>query len=183
MTDDLEWYCLRTKPRNERLTSNFLRVENAVEVFCPFVRFERARRSGKLWVTEAMFPGYVFARFRYISQCRQIRATRGVVKIVSFGEVPARVSSEIIGELRNAVQDQETIVIQPGIEVGEEVNVIAGPFRGLRVVVSRVMPARERIAVLLEVLGMEREVEISFDTVIADTPHPMTRAAAQQAPQ
>ena len=92
-------------------------------------------------------------------------------------------SSEIIGELRNAVQDRETIVIQPGIEVGEEVNVIAGPFRGLRVVVSRVMPARERIAVLLEVLGMEREVEISFDTVIADTPHPMTRAAAQQAPQ
>ena len=144
MTDDLEWYCLRTKPRNERLTSNFLRVRTAVEVFCPFVRFERARRSGKLWVTEAMFPGYVFARFRYVSQCRQIRATRGVVKIVSFGEVPARVSSEIIDELRNAVQDQETIVIQPGIEVGEEVNVIAGPFRGLRAVVSRVMPARER---------------------------------------
>ena len=183
MTDDLEWYCLRTKPRNERLTSNFLKVENGVEVFCPFVRFERARRSGKLWVTEAMFPGYVFARFQYTSQWRQMRATRGVVKIVSFGELPARVAPEIINELRNAVQDQETIVIQPGIEVGEEVNVIAGPFRGLRAVVSRVMPARERVAVLLEVLGMEREVEVSFDTVIVDTPHPMTRASAQQTPQ
>ena len=54
-----------------------------------------------------------------------MRATRGVVKIVSFGELPARVAPEIINELRNAVQDQETIVIQPGIEVGEEVNVIA----------------------------------------------------------
>ena len=41
--------------------------------------------------------------------------------------------------------------------------------------VSRVMPARERVAVLLEVLGMEREVEVSFDTVIVDIPHPMTR--------
>jgi transcription antitermination factor NusG len=88
----------------------------------PFVRFERARRSGKLWVTEAMFPGYVFTRFRYLSQSRQVRATRGVVKIVSFGDVPARVPSEIISELRSAVQDRETIVIQPGIEVGEEVR-------------------------------------------------------------
>lgn len=183
MTDDFEWYCLRTKPRSERLTSNFLKVENGVEVFCPFVRFQRARRSGKLWVTEAMFPGYVFARFHYTSQCRQIRAPRGVVKIVSFGEIPAHVAPEIISELRNAVQDRETIVIQPGIEVGEEVNVIAGPFRGLRAVVSRVMPARERVAVLLEVLGMEREVEISCDTVIVDIPHPMTRGAAQQASQ
>ena len=94
-----------------------------------------------------------------------------------------RTAPEIISELRKAVQDRETIVIQPGIEVGEEVNVVAGPFRGLRAVVSRVMPARERVAVLLEVLGMEREVEVSFDTVIVDIPHPMTRGAAQQAPQ
>jgi transcriptional antiterminator RfaH len=183
MTDDFEWYCLRTKPRNERLTSNMLKVENGIEVFCPFVRFERARRSGKLWVTEAMFPGYVFARFRYVTQNRQIRAARGVVKIVSFGDLPARVAPEIINELRSAVKDQETIVIQPGIEVGEEVNVVSGPFRGLRAVVSRVMPARERVAVLLEVLGMEREVEVPFDTVIADIPHPMTRAAGQQSPR
>jgi transcriptional antiterminator RfaH len=69
------------------------------------------------------------------------------------------------------------------VEVGEEVNVISGPFRGFRAVVSRVMPARERVAVLLEVLGMEREVEISFDTVIADIPHPMTRSTTQQASQ
>jgi transcriptional antiterminator RfaH len=130
-----------------------------------------------------MFPGYVFARFRYLSHWRQIRATRGVVKIVSFGEAPARVSADIIHELRSAVRDEETIVIQPGIEVGEEVNVISGPFRGFRAVVSRVMPARERVAVLLEGLGMEREVEISFDTVIADIPHPMTRSTTQQASQ
>ena len=44
------------------------------------------------------------------------------------------------------------------------------------------MPAQERVAVLLEVLGMEREVEVSFDTVIVDIP-PDDARAAQQAPQ
>ena len=51
-------------------------------------------------------------------------ARRG--KDCQFGEIPARVAPEIISELRKAVQDRETIVIQPGIEVGEEVNVVAG---------------------------------------------------------
>ena len=180
MNDDLEWYCLVTKPRNERTTSQLLRSESEMDVFCPFVRFERARRSGKLWVTEAMFPGYVFARFHYFSDYRRIQATRGVVKVVSFGDAPARVSAEIIGELRNAVQDQETIVIEPSVAVGEEVKVVSGPFRGLSAVVSRVMPARARVAVLLEVLGMEREVEVSFDTVMPDLPHPMAKAAPHQ---
>ena len=61
MTDDLHWYCLRTKPKTERITSTILRSEAELEVFCPFIRFERARRSGRLWVTEAMFPG-MFSR-------------------------------------------------------------------------------------------------------------------------
>jgi len=176
MSDDLQWFCLHTKPRSERSTSQFLRSETGIEVFCPFIRFERARRSGRVWVTEAMFPGYVFARFFYAAQHRQIKAARGVVKIVSFGDIPSIVPGLIIDELRSSVQDEETIVLNSGIKAGEEINVVEGPFRGLRAVVSRVMPGRERIAVLLEVLGMEREVEVSVSAVLPDVPHPLIRS-------
>ncbi len=44
---ELQWYCIRTKPKMERLTSNLLRTEVGIEVFCPFIRFERARRTGR----------------------------------------------------------------------------------------------------------------------------------------
>jgi len=159
------------------MTSQLLRAECGVEVFCPFVRFERARRSGKLWVTEAMFPGYVFANFDYMAQHRRIQATNGVAAIVSFGSVPAVVQRDLIEELRQSVRDAETIVIPTQIEVGEEIHVVEGPFQGIRAVVSRVMPARERVAVLLEILGMEREVEVDIRAVLPDVAHPMAKGA------
>jgi transcriptional antiterminator RfaH len=71
------------------------------------------------------------------------------------------------------VKDEETIVIETGIEVGEEVNLIAGPFKGLKAMVTKVMPARQRVAVLLEVLGMEREVEIAANDLLPDIDHPL----------
>lgn len=176
MTDSTHWYCVRTKPKNERLTSQLLRTEVALPVFCPFIRFERARRTGRTWVTEAMFPGYIFARMDYTTQNRHVRSIRGVITIVGFGDNPAIVPEVIVEELRREVRDEETIVIQPEIAIGEEVNVVAGPFQGLRAVVSRVLPARERVAVLLEVLGMEREVEVSAAAILPDLPHPMSRS-------
>ena len=176
MTDDLLWFCVRAKPKTERMTSRLLRTEAGLEVFCPFVRFERARRSGRLWVTEAMFPGYLFARFCYVSQHRLVRSIHGVTKIVGFGGEPTVVSDTIVRELRASVKDEETVVIESGVDVGEEVNVVSGPFQGVRAVVTRVMPARERVAILLEVLGMEREVEVAVHTILPDISHPIVRA-------
>lgn len=176
MTDDLLWFCVRAKPKTERLTSQLLRTEAGIEVFCPFVRFERARRSGRLWVTEAMFPGYLFARFRYAMQHRLVRSTHGVSTIVAFGDKPTVVPDAIVQELRASVEDEETVVIESGIDIGEEVNVVSGPFQGVRAVVTRVLPARERVAILLEVLGMEREVEVAVSAILPDISHPMVRA-------
>lgn len=176
MTDDLLWFCVRAKPKTERMTSRLLRTEAGIEVFCPFVRFERARRSGRLWVTEAMFPGYLFARFCYVSQYRLVRATHGVAKIVGFGGEPSVVPDSIVQDLRASVKDEETVVIESGVEIGEEVNVVSGPFQGVRAVVTKVMPARERVAILLEILGMEREVEVAVSTILPDISHPMVRA-------
>lgn len=176
MTDPTFWYCVRTKPKAERLTSQLLRMEIDLPVFCPFIRFERARRTGRTWVTEAMFPGYIFVRMDYLNQNRHVRSIRGVITIVGFGDSPAIVPDQIVEDLRREVRDEETIVIQPQIEIGEEVNVIAGPFQGIRAVVSRVLPARERVAVLLEVLGMEREVEVSTTALLPDLPHPMSKS-------
>ncbi len=176
MTDDLLWYCVRTKPKTEKRTAALLRTEVGIDVFCPLVRFERARRSGRLWVTEAMFPGYLFARFCFVSQHRMLRATHGVTKVIGFSGEASVVPERVIAELREAVKDDETVVIETGVEVGEEVNMVAGPFRGVRALVTRVIPARQRVMVLLEVLGMEREVEVATHAILPDTTHPLVRA-------
>ena len=171
--EEPHWYCVRVRPKQEATTARMLRAEAGIEVFCPFIRFKRARRAGTMWVTEGMFPGYLFGRFAFAGHHRHILAISGVSTIVRFGEAPAVVPDDIIAELRAHVTDQETIVIVQPIEAGTEVQIVEGAFSGVKAVVSRVLPARERVAVLLEVLGMEREVEIAATDILPDATHPL----------
>ena len=116
--------------------------EAGVEVFCPMLGFERARKSGRVRVVEAMFPGYLFARFFYEEKHRLVGTSNGVSAIVSFGGSPAVVPEAVINELRASVADGETVEIPTSLSVGEEVQMVEGPFQGLRAMVTGVMPAR-----------------------------------------
>jgi hypothetical protein len=44
-------------------------------------------------------------------------------------------------------------------------------------VVTRVLPAKERVAVLLELLGTQREVEVTAQRVVAGKVHPLSGRA------
>ncbi len=128
-------------------------------------------RSGQpIWTTEALFPGYLFARFDYFERRRQINALPGVTSVVHFGEQVAPVADAVIAELRSLVRDNETVEVTADPQPGSEVVIMGGSLRGLKVLVTRVLPARQRIAVLLELLGSHREVEIERDRVLPVNP-------------
>ena len=86
----------------------------------------------------------------------------------------AVVGDDIIKALRDAVVDEETVEIRTQIEVGTEVQVLKGAFSGIRALVTQVLPAQARVKVLLELLGMEREVEIEESGVLPHIAHPLT---------
>jgi len=172
-SEELLWYCVKAKPKQEGIATRLLRGELGLEVFCPKIRFKRARSTGVAWVNEAMFPGYLFIRFVYPELHRRIAATSGVVRTLSFGGRPCVVGEEIIGDLRKHVADGETVEITSEIKEGEEVRVIEGPLQGVRALVTRILPARERVAILLNMLGQEREVEVSAAAVMPDLRHPL----------
>jgi transcription antitermination factor NusG len=92
---------------------------------------------------------------------------------VKFGGIAAIVGEEIIHALREAVVDEETVEIRTHIEVGTEVQVLQGAFSGIKAIVTQVLPAQARVKVLLELLGMEREVEIAESGVLPRIAHPL----------
>src|SRR5260370_33331325 len=59
------WFCLRAQPKREHIAAACLRQTCEVEVFCPRLRFRQLTSRGPVWFIEAMFPGYLFARFDY----------------------------------------------------------------------------------------------------------------------
>jgi transcriptional antiterminator RfaH len=166
----LNWYCIHAAPKQESKVALVLQRDLTLEVFAPRIRFRRMRTGRPLWATEALFPGYLFARFEYLEQRRQINALPGVTSIVHFGEHAAPVDESVMVELRALVRDNETIEITADPRPGSEVVITGGSLRGLRVLVARVIPARQRIAILLDLLGSYREVEIERDRVLPVNP-------------
>lgn len=174
---DLLWFCLKTQPKHEKLAAHFLRSKVGIEVFSPALRFQRATVTGKKWFEEALFPGYIFGRFPYRTHYRLVASAMGVTKVVGFGGEPAVVPDDVIAELRKFIRDNEVIEISPVIAAGDEVTLMDGAFKGLRAVVTRVMPAKDRVAVLLDLLGTQREVEVTIDRVVGGKVHPLSGRA------
>ncbi len=166
----MNWYCLHTEPRQENKVALLLQRDLRLAVFAPRIRFRRMRAGRPLWTTEALFPGYLFARFDFFERRRQINALAGVTRIVTFGDRATAVEDEIMAELRLLVQDNETVEVESDPRPGSEVVVAGGPMRGLRALVTRVMPARQRVAILLELLGNTHEVEIERERVFLADP-------------
>jgi transcriptional antiterminator RfaH len=162
------WFCLKSQPKHEHIAEAHLRLADAVEVFLPRIRFKRATRQGMAWVTEALFPGYLFARFNWQNSLRLVQHSRGVRGVVHFGERWPAIPESIIDELRQTIGTDGLRTIPEHFTPGDEVEIIEGAMRGLRAVVTRVLPARERIAVLMEFLGRQTMIELPQHFLIRD---------------
>jgi transcriptional antiterminator RfaH len=160
------WFCLKSQPKHEHIAAAHLAVshhdqtDKVVEVFLPRIRFKRATRQGTVWVTEALFPGYLFARFDWQSALRQVQHSRGVRGVVHFGERWPAIPDAVILELQQAVGATGLHTIPENLKPGDDVEITEGAMRGLRAVVTRVLPGRERIAVLMEFLGRQTMIEL-----------------------
>src|SRR2546426_4201989 len=147
------WYCIHAKRYRESWVAHQL-TESCDEVYLPLLRQQRRVRRQVKWVIEPFFPGYLFARFAVEERFRAVRYTPGVISVVSpRGGWPAEVDEGIITALRrHAVNGY--IEVQPApLCLGDELEVIEGPFQGLQGLFERELKGGERVAVLLDLLS------------------------------
>jgi transcriptional antiterminator RfaH len=62
-------------------------------------------------------------------------------------------------------EENEIRIIEPEINEGDEVVLTEGPMAGMKTIVTRLMSGQDRVRVLLEWLGEEREAEVSLDSL------------------
>jgi transcriptional antiterminator RfaH len=176
------WYCVQTKPKNERRVADFLETAGLAEAFCPRVRFRRMTRRGAVWFTEALFPNYFFARMKLADSLGSLRTTPGARGLVRFGEQYAAVDDRVIADLRRCMEEGSVRVFEDPLKPGDAVQVLTGPFRGLEATVTRILPAKERVRVLMDFLGRQTEAEISLGEVARDGRRPVLRVEPPAAP-
>ncbi|HAV62486.1 MAG TPA: hypothetical protein DCY13_09000 [Verrucomicrobiales bacterium] len=160
------WFCVRTRPKNEHIAAARLRELGQIDVFNPRIRFKRPRGRHTMWVTEALFPGYVFAKFNWRDHLKLVHYTNGVTGVVHFGYQYPIIDQQVITEWQNVLGEEEMALVEDIPQPGEEVLVTGGAFKGTLAQVVRVTDSKRRIAVLMEFLGRQVMMELSRDQYV-----------------
>lgn len=168
-----QWYCIRSQTKREHIAAQHLRGLDGVEVFCPRIRYRKATRRGKVWWVEPLFPGYILARFDIKTMERAVTFCQGVRGLVRFGSIIPSVPESFVESLREQVHqhsqpelDSDTLSVSPTIEIGDEVEIAHGPFRGMSGTIVQVASATDRVKVLLEFLGEQHAVDLDLFSLI-----------------
>lgn len=144
------WFVIKTKLRQESVCLEEL-TRNGFEGLCPMTLDYRWRRRRN--ETVPLFPGYVFSRCRFPEDYHRVRWLRGVLHLVRFGEAPPPPIEESV--MRYFLENMdESGVIKTGsdFEIGDRVEFLTEPMRGLVGTVLRIDSAEKRVQVLMDLL-------------------------------
>ena len=152
----LSWHLVHTKPRGEARSLENLERQG-FEVFLPMISLQKVRRGKLTNVTEPMFSRYLFIRTTTMVQdLSLVRSTLGVIQLVRFGTVPAKVPNDWVESMR----------LQPAVHeklfnAGDKLLIGNGMLKGLDAIY--VQPDGEtRAMVLINLLSKPHVV--SYET-------------------
>lgn len=167
MSADLRWYVAQTHPHAETKASLHLRRQG-FDVYLPRYLKQRrhARRVEK--IAAPLFPSYLFVTIDLATQrWLSIDSTFGVTRLVRVGDRPASLPRSIIDALKDREDSNGIVQLdrRPRFLPGDKIRVVGGAFCDCYGLYEG-MTARERVAILLDLLG--RKVRVVLDTEIIE---------------
>lgn len=149
----MHWFLVHTKPRQEKCALENLRHQG-YQCYLPTIPSERLCHGSLAVSDEPLFPRYLFIRLGQGDSAKSwapIRSTRGVSRLVCFGNEPARVGDGLVESLRiqeASVQSEPERLFKPG----ERVRLTEAPFAGIEGV-FQIADGERRVMVLIEILS------------------------------
>lgn len=169
MTDGGQrWFVVQSQPNAEMKAASHL----ARQGFAPYLpRYMKRRRHARRveMVAAPLFPRYLFVTIDMSAQrWRSIFSTVGVSRLICNGENPTPIPDEVIATLK-AREDETGFVrldFRPQFRVGDKIRVLDGIFADCLGIFDG-MPDRDRVSILLDLLGRKVRVLVEAESVAA----------------
>lgn len=155
------WLLVRSKPKQERVVAQAL-AARGVDAYCPRVLEPRSHLRAPQGPVP-LFPSYVFAHCVPCERYAAVHYCTGGLGVVRFGEMLAGVEDQQVELLRSREGERGYLVfgeVRKGPKPGTRVRLVGGPLRGFEGIVERYLPARDRVRLLLTLVGGVRRVEV-----------------------
>ena len=158
-----EWYCVQCKPRKEELVISQFGAAG-VPVYRPLLLAPGRRRTRVV----PLFPSYVFVQIRSVEESVTVRYTPGVRNLLGSRDRPTPVGETIVDLIREREGDDG--VINPSqmfqFKPEQRVRLRGGALDGLEALFQHYMPGRQRMEVLLTLLGRQVAVQVSAENAV-----------------
>ena len=167
------WYVVNAYSGHEQKVKDYLEsrresmgMENNIfRVIIPERTEVEIKDGVKKEKTRKMFPGYVLIEMIMSDEAWYVvRNTPGVTGFIGSsgkGAKPIPLSPE---EVKKFIGDgvETKVPINTDVEVGDNVSIIDGPFKGMSGVIDNVDAANNKLNVLIDLFGQETPVEVEL---------------------
>lgn len=170
----LKWYAVHTYSGHENKAKLALlervRQENMNELFgevlIPTESVVENIKGKRRTMTRKFYPGYMFVQM--VLNDRTLHLVKNTPKITGFlgGATPSPVRDDEIAGI-NRQMTEGTVKTKPRIdfEEGETIRVTGGPFSNFSGIVEEVKPEKQKVRVLVSILGRATPVELDYTQV------------------
>jgi transcriptional antiterminator RfaH len=162
------WYVVQTQVNSEAKAALNL-GRQGFDIYLPRC-LKRRRHARKIDViAKPLFPRYLFVAIdRTTQRWRSIQSTFGVARLVSHGDEPSPVPEGVVSAIKAREDDSGYVVLdtEPAFARGDKVRVLAGAFIDSAGLFDG-RADRDRVAILLEMLGRKVRVLLDADLVVA----------------
>lgn len=168
------WHVVFTNIRCEFRANMGLKAKG-FETFLPYLRKRVRHARYTTAVDRALFPRYLFVRFDIERDewFHPIKSTDGVEDIIRNDSIPVRIRDDELAPIIEAQKAGEfDLTLRGGkrskvfdYKPGELARISAGPFTGFNATVVASMPEKNRVEVMLEILGRASNMQLKFDAL------------------
>lgn len=154
--DEAVWWCLHTRPRQEKATARELR-KVAVTFFLPQVlKEDRTPQGRKIRSVIPLFQSYLFLLGDHNDRLSALRGNR----LVSVLEVSDQASLERdLRQIHKMLSSGLPVQPEPAVPVGSRVRITTGPLTGLEGTVIR-RGKRDQFVAVVRFLGRGATVDL-----------------------
>lgn len=168
ISDQPRWYVAQTQPNAENKAVTHLSRQGFV-TYLP--RYQKRRRHARRVdvVAAPLFPRYLFIEIdTTIQRWRSIYSTVGVSRLVCTGDTPTPISNQVVTLLKGREDAAGFIELErrPQFCVGDKVRVLDGVFCDCFGLYDG-MSDRDRVTILLDLLGRKVRVQVDAECVAA----------------
>ena len=161
------WWCLHTKPRQEKAVARELRTWKVPYYLPQVVHENRTPQGRKIRSVMPLFPSYLFLLGDDEERVQALKGNR-LVRVIDVQD--QGLLRHDLGQIHRMLSSGLAVVAEPAAPVGARVRITSGPLTGLEGRVVR-RGQRDEFVALVHFLGSGATVELQ-DWQVEQLPEP-----------